>query len=241
MFASVRSKTKPLATKRSERAMNGAGAGSSTAGQLRPVDCGRPSFASTHPAMIRMHRNALFAVLLRKPWWVSAAIGMAIGLLAAALVPEDWRGAALLTGLPFFVIAGMALVKGFKVPGAAEVERTAKAVRALAWPAFAGQLQQAFERDGWSVQRIDAASHDFVLERKGRRMLVAARRWKSAHLGLEPLRALQAAREAADGADALYVSLGEPSAAARRFAAAQRIAVWEAAERAQGLRGRGRA
>ncbi len=190
---------------------------------------------------IRMHERSLFAQLLRKPWWVSAAIGVAIGLGAAALLPPDWRVPALLTGAPFLVIAGIALVRGYGQPGAAEVERCAQEARAQAWPAFADQLEQAFVRDGWSVQRVDKPSHDFVLERGGRRMLVAARRWKSAQLGLEPLRALQAAREAADGADALCIGLGELGDAARRFAAQQRVAVWQAPELAQALRRRGRA
>jgi restriction system protein len=68
-------------------------------------------------------------------------------------------------------------------------------------------------------------------------MLVAARRWKSAHLGLEPLRALQTAREASEAADALVIALGELSAPARQLAAAERVAVWQADELAQKLRG----
>lgn len=186
--------------------------------------------------MIRPHRNSLFAVLLRKPWWLSALVGAAIGLVAAALLPADWRGAALLTGFPFFVVAVMAWIRARGVPSAAEVERSTQAARSLTWPAFAAALEEAFARDGWTVQRVEAGSHDFVLERGGRRMLVAARRWKSAHLGLEPLRDLQSAREAGDGADALCIALGELSGPARQFAAAQRIAVWQAAELAQALR-----
>jgi restriction system protein len=81
---------------------------------------------------------------------------------------------------------------------------------------------------------------DFVLERGNRRQFVAARRWKSAHIGVEPLRALQAAREAGDGDrvnDALYIGLGEPSEAARQLATAERIAVWRGDEIALALRG----
>ncbi len=75
-----------------------------------------------------------------------------------------------------------------------------------------------------------------MLERGGKRLLVAARRWKSARLGLEPLRALQAAREVDDGTDALCIALGEPSDPAPKFAAAQGIALWQAAEPALTLR-----
>lgn len=186
--------------------------------------------------MIRPRPRSLFAVLLRQPWWVSAVVGVALGLVAAALAPADWRGVMLMTGLPFLVIAGIAFARGLGAPSAAQVDATVQAARALGWPAFAQQLHDAFGRDGWTVQRVDLPSHDFRLERGAEVMLVAARRWKSAHLGLEPLRALQAARAADDGAAALCIALGEPSDAARRFATAERIAVWQAAELAQALR-----
>jgi len=71
---------------------------------------------------------------------------------------------------------------------------------------------------------------DFELERQGRRTLVSARRWKSARLGLEALRALQAEREKADASDALYICLGELTDTARPYAAAHGITVWQAAD-----------
>ena len=36
---------------------------------------------------LRMAENSLFAILLRQRWWVSASIALAIGLVAAALLP----------------------------------------------------------------------------------------------------------------------------------------------------------
>jgi restriction system protein len=190
---------------------------------------------------LRMAENSLFAILLRSPWWMSAAIGLAIGLLAVAVLPADWRVAAAMTGIPFFVIAAMAAWRASKLPSATRIDETQQAVAAMAWPAFAALLEQAFRRDGYAVQRgapNDAA--DFVLERQGRRMLVSARRWKSARTGIEILRALQAAREAAEDDmpnDALCIGLGELTDTARPFAAQYRIAVWQAAELAQALRG----
>ena len=76
-----------------------------------------------------------------------------------------------------------------------------------------------------------------MLERKGRRLLVCARRWKSARTGLEALRALQAAREATDAADALYIGLASLTETARLFASEHRIAIWHASELAHALRG----
>jgi restriction system protein len=190
----------------------------------------------------QMAKNSLFAILLRSPWWYSLLIAVGIGLITSALLPADYRVAGAISGFPFLVIAGLSAWRRRQLPNAARIEATRQAVSAMAWPAFAALLEQAFRRDGYTVTRptrADAAA-DFVLERGNRRMLVAARRWKSARTGLETLRALQAAREAADGDrinDALVVALGELTDSARPFAAEQRIAVWQAPEIAQALRG----
>jgi restriction system protein len=48
---------------------------------------------------------------------------------------------------------------------------------------------------------------------------------------------LQAAREAAEAHDALCIALGELTDTARPFAATHRIAIWQASEIAQALRG----
>lgn len=185
----------------------------------------------------KMAPNSLFAILLRSPWWISVAIAVAIGAVAAALLPEGWRVAGAVSGFPFAVVGAIAFVKQWHRPSAAQVERAQAALSTMAWAEFAALLEKAFVRDGYTVQRRQHAAYDFELERQGRRMLVSAKRWKSARTGLEALRALQAARDSAEAADALYIGLGELSENAVPFAAQQRIAVWQAAELAQGLRG----
>ena len=184
-----------------------------------------------------MAKNSVFAILLRSPWWVSVGVALLLGVLAMALLPERFRVVGALSGLPFAVVAVVAARRQWHQPSAARVAQTQQALAAMAWPAFAALLEQAFRRDGYSVQRGKTAGVDFDLERQGRRMLVSARRWKSAHTGVDVLRALQAAREASDAPDALVIGLGPISDTARPFAAEQRIAVWQAAELAHALRG----
>ena len=188
---------------------------------------------------LTMAKNSLFAILLRNPWWISAGLAVAIGLVAAALLPEAYRVAGALSGLPFLVIAGLAAWRQRQLPSAARVAETHAAVSRMGWAAFAPLLEQAFVRDGYTVARGSGNAVDFVLEKQSRRMLVSARRWKSAHTGLETLRALQTAREAHDDlpTDALCIGLGELTETARPFAAEHRIAIWRAAEIAQALRG----
>jgi restriction system protein len=187
----------------------------------------------------QMAKNSLFAILLRSPWWASFGIAAVLALLAWVLLPVAYRVAGALSCFPFLIIGSMAAWRQIKLPGAARVEQTRQAVAAMAWPAFADLLEQAFRRDGYTVQRGKTAPVDFVLERQHRRTLVSARRWKSARTGLEALRALQAAREASDDmlTDALYVGLGELTDNARPFATEHGIAVWQLAEVAQALRG----
>ncbi|HEX2010961.1 MAG TPA: restriction endonuclease [Roseateles sp.] len=184
-----------------------------------------------------MAKNSLFAILLRSPWWISLVIGLLLGLLSLALLPAQLRLVGALAGLPFVVIGLIAARRQWHQPSAARIAQTQQALSAMAWPAFADLLEQAFRRDGYTVQRGKDDAFDFELERQGRRTLVSARRWKSARTGQEVLRALQAARAARDAEDALYIGLAPLSDNARPYAAAQRITVWQAAELAQALRG----
>ena len=184
-----------------------------------------------------MSENSLFAILLRSHWWVSAAIAGVLSLLAWVLLPDAYRAAGALSSFPFVVIAVMAAWRRRGAPSAARVEQTAQALSGMAWPVFADLLEQAFRRDGYSVQRRSGSIADFELERKGRKMVVSAKRWKSARTGLEPLRELQAARDASEAPDALWIGLGALTDTARPFAAEHRIAIWQLAELAQALRG----
>ncbi len=184
-----------------------------------------------------MAKNSLFAVLLRSPWWISLGLGTALALAAAALVPDPYRPVGVLSALPFIVIAAIAAWRQARLPSPARVLATQQAVSAMAWADFAKLLEQAFARDGYSVQRGTRDAVDFEIERQGRRMLVCARRWKSARTGFEALRALQTAREDIGVPDALYIGLGELTDTARPFAAQHRIAIWRAEELALALRG----
>jgi restriction system protein len=186
---------------------------------------------------LKMAQNSLFAILLRSPWWISAGIAAVLGLIAAALLPAGFRVIGALSGLPFGVIAAIAARRQWQLPSAARVAETQQALATMPWPAFAALLEQAFQRDGYTVQRGQTAAVDFELGRQGRRMLVSARRWKSARTGQDVLRTLQAARVAAGAPDALYIGLGELTDNARPFAAQHRIAVWQAPELARTLRG----
>ena len=195
----------------------------------------------------KMAKNSLFAILLRSPWWISLLIALLLAALSFALLPAQYSVAGAISGSPFVVIAVMAARRQWRLPGAARIARTRQALTTMSWPVFAALLEQAFLRDGYTTLQpkrpSTPASIDFVLERQGRRMLVCARRWKSARTGIDALRALQTAREIQAGTDdgdmpdALYIALEPLSDSARPFAAAHGIAIWQADELTHALRG----
>lgn len=197
-----------------------------------------------------MAKNSLFAILLRSRWWISAVLALLIGTVSYALLPTSVRAVGVLSGLPFAVIAAVAARRQWGLPSPARTAATQQAVAAMPWPAFAALLEQAFQRQGYTVRRGTREPVDFELERQGRRTLVSARRWKSARIGLETLRALEQARDApvksalaapeldaGPRPDALLIGLGVVSDTAQPYAAEHGIAVWQVPELARALQG----
>lgn len=185
----------------------------------------------------RMAQNSLFAILLRSPWWISAAIALALALFGLAVLSDPFRILAIVSGVPFALIGAVAARRQWHLPSAARVSETRDALARMPWSAFGDLLEQSFRRDGYTVSKSKAGAVDFELNRNGRRMLVCARRWKSARTGLEAVQALQAERDAADQPDGLYIGLGALTDTALPFAREHGIAVWDAGELARALRG----
>jgi restriction system protein len=183
---------------------------------------------------LKMAENSLFAILLRSPWWISMLVAGGFAVVSIALLPADWRVLGALSGFPFIVISVMAARRQWGQPSAAQVQRTSETLAALPWPAFETLLTRGFEREGYEVKPLPGGrGADLELVRSGRRTLVAARRWKSARIGVEALKPLQAARDAAEADAAIFIGLGEPSEQARPYAAANGLQIWQAAELAK--------
>lgn len=184
----------------------------------------------------RIPERSLFALLMRSSWWVSLAIAMGVLLLAFAVLPSSLRPGGVLMSLPFFVIASIVGWRQAQLPGAGRIQRVREQVGAMAWAEFAGHLQQAFVQQGYTVKSTGREPVDFELEREGRVTVVSARRWRSAHISPEALKALCDARDQRDAQRAMIVGLGELTDAARAYAGEERVEVWQAPELAARLR-----
>jgi restriction system protein len=158
-------------------------------------------------------QNSLFAILLRSRWWVSLLVALGAFSAVRLFLNEFY---AFFAALPFIVIAVMALRRQLRVP-TARIDAAIGALRAMTWEEFARALEQGFRREGYIVKRVEGAA-DFELERAGRLSLVAAKRWKAASTGVDPLKQLVAAGEARQAVECVYVLAGEMTQNAMAFA-----------------------
>lgn len=179
---------------------------------------------------LEMHKNSIFAVLLRSPWWMSGLVAIALAAGLRVWIPTVY---AVFFALPFAVIAAVAGWRQWRAPSASRVAAFLERVRAMGWEDFAAAIEAGYRRQGYTVSRLGAAQADFELVLGARTTLVAGKRWKAARTGIEPLRELEAACRAREAHDCIWVTAGELSEQARAFAAQKGIRLLEGAELAK--------
>ena len=183
-----------------------------------------------------MSKNSLFAILMRSPWWVSLLVAVAVIVAAHFALPQKIENYAWVMGLPFVFVGAMAAWKQLRVPSPERVAATLQAAGALSWRDFADAMEEALKRDGYTVTRLNGPAADFALDKQGRSALLSCKRWKAARHGLEPLRELEAARQAQQSDEAIYVSIVELTENAQRFATEKGMRLLQGATLAQLLR-----
>lgn len=166
----------------------------------------------------KMAEKSLFALLLRSPWWVSLLLVLVFALVARALLPDEYAAAGALGAFPFLVIAVIAAWRQWRAPNPVLLAAVLERAAAMPWREFSAWIEQALKQQGYSVSRLDGEAADFRLERQGVTSLVSCRRWKAVSHGVEAMRQLEAACQARGAQQALYLSLGPVSEAARLHA-----------------------
>jgi len=189
---------------------------------------------------LQISENSLFAVLLRSQWWISFAIAAGVVALSKAILPAIPIAYAVFAALPFIVIGAIAGWRQFRAPSAKRVANTLEAVRAMSWGDFSSAMEDAFRKDGYSVNRLHSSAADFEMTKAGRTSLVACKRWKVARTGVDPLRDLLAAKDTHEANDCIYVATGEVTDGARKFALEKRIRLVDGVELAKLLPRAGR-
>lgn len=174
----------------------------------------------------KMAENSLFAILLRKSWWVSALAALATFVLVRNFM--EW-GYALFATTPFTVIALIVAWRQIRTPDGARLAKALEKIRGMSWENFAQALETGFRAEGYAVRRVKGAA-DFELEKLGYVTLVSARRWKAARTGVEPLKELAAAGEKCDARECRYAVAGMLTEQARAFAMQKGVKLVEGAE-----------
>jgi restriction system protein len=186
---------------------------------------------------LKMSQNSLFAILLRKPWWISIIIAVAVSLASSMMFPKPYAIYGISGGLPFLVIGMIAAVKQWRTPSAGRIAHTLETVTAMSWRDFSDAIEAAYRREGGEVKRLAGPAADFEITKDGYVSLVSCKRWKAASTGIEPLRELHVAAEACEARESIYIGVGQLTDNARRFADEKKIRVIQAAGLAQLLQG----
>lgn len=185
---------------------------------------------------LKMSQNSIFAVLLRSPWWMSAAVAVLLCVGGFAALPLDYAAMGVFAAVPFAVISIMAAYKQLRAPSGTRVQAVAEATAAMSWADFAKTVEAGFRRDGCEVERLQVTGADFALSKDGHVAIVSAKRWKAARVGVEPLRELQAVREKRGAHEAIYIALGDVSDNALQYAKSQGVSLMTAPELTKLLR-----
>ncbi len=175
---------------------------------------------------LKLNENSLLAMLLRWPWWVAALVAAAAIALIQIFVPI---GFAIAASAPFIVVAVYRAWKQLSAPSEAQVAKKLDKLREMPLDEFEGALRVAYSQEGWTVTRVSGGQADLELDRHGRKILVACRRWKAGRTGIEPLRELDAVRKSRDAQGGIYVAAGEITEQARTFAKEKNIEILEGA------------
>ena len=172
---------------------------------------------------LKMSKNSLFAILLRSPWWVSFGVVVVIALASRALLPVGYVAFGVMGSLPFVVIAIMAAWRHWRAPSPVHLTDTLQKAGALSWRDFSNAVEQGFSRQAYRVTRLPSPAADFKLEKNGQTTLVSCKRWKATNQGVEALRELVALQKAQAADHSIYISLGQVTDTAQKFAQANGV------------------
>lgn len=172
--------------------------------------------------MFKPHKNSLFSILLRSPWWASLLIAVGLFFASRMFLPPV---AAAASTFPWVALAIYGAWQQMKVPSAARVAETLERLRGMSWEAFSALVADGFRRAGYEVTISKGGAADMELRKQGYVTLVACRRWKVAQVGIAPMRELLAARESNEVRSVIFITTGELSPQAAAFAAEKNLSV----------------
>jgi restriction system protein len=131
--------------------------------------------------------------------------------------------------MPLVVVGCIAAWRQWRAPSSKTVARVLESAASMGWREFSDAVENAFVRDGYTVTRLKGAGADFSLLKNQRLVLVSCKRWKASSNGIVPLRELVEEGQRREARETMFLTLGELSEQARRYAIANKVGVLQGA------------
>jgi restriction system protein len=175
----------------------------------------------------KMAKGSLFAVLLRSPWWYSVLIGLLIILISVAVTDVKYLILSITVTMPFFLIGGYAGFKQSQQPSQNRVLEVYQQAKQMSAVNISEKIAANYIKSGYQSNVFKGNDADLEFVRGHQNLLLCSKRFKAANTGIEPLKRLVAAGEAIEARGYLYLTLGEVSAPAQKYAQENNIEIIE--------------
>ncbi len=186
------------------------------------------------------HRESNFELLLKAPWWISAALGV-ISFATLRWGFPVWagdanarqmiaKGVSPLAPLPllfFALIAVGSFLFAKKRSRLVDEQSSLEKLRETGWKDFEYQIAEMFRREGYAVDyslgRGADGGVDIVLRQADRKVLVQCKQWKVFSIGAPVIREMFGLMTAEQADEAIIVTTGKFTRDAQEFAAGKPI------------------
>ena len=173
----------------------------------------------------KMAKGSLFAVLLRSTWWYSVLIGLFILLVSLAVTDAQYVILSISGSMPFFLIGGYAGFKQLQQPSQKRVLEISEQAKKMSAVIISEKIAANYIKSGYQSSAFKGNDADLEFVRGHQKLLLCSKRFKAANTGIEPLKRLAAAGEATEAAGYLYLTLGDVSASAQKYAQENNIEI----------------
>ncbi len=167
---------------------------------------------------LTMAQNSLFAILLRSSWWLSVIIGLLLIAASLLIAGGKYLIVGITAALPFLGIGAYSAYQQLQRPSSNRVIEVVEQARSMPAADVARRIATAYEAERYSTEVFKPDGADLVMTRGGRVIVLSTKRFKAANTGIEPLKKLITAGQKAEAGGHLYVTLGEVSDTARKYA-----------------------
>src|SRR2546429_9708700 len=124
-----------------------------------------------------LHKNSLFAVLMRSSWWISALLAAGIFGATRMFLAAEF---ALFAASPFIVITLYVAWKQLRAPSAARIAKTLERIAAMSREEFTAALEAGWRGQGHEVSRPKSAQAGPQPRPPGRRSPLGSPPWERA-------------------------------------------------------------